>query len=284
MTQPTDRTVLITGCSSGIGEAAAGRLVGSGWDVYATARRPEVLSTLADAGCTTLALDVTDELSMTAAVDAVLDGSGGRIDALVNNAGYSQSGALESIDVEDVRRQFETNVFGLLRLTQLVLPAMREQRSGRIVNIGSMGGKLTFPGAGAYHASKYAVEALSDALRFEVAGFGIRVVLIEPGLITTNFDAKAAAEMAEYAEGEGPYAEFNASVMRSTTDVYDGPMARLGGPPEAVAKVIEKALTKTRPRSRYLVTPSAYGAIATRRMMPDRVWDLAMKSQFPQPR
>ncbi|MDZ5620870.1 oxidoreductase [Nocardioides bizhenqiangii] len=277
------KTVLITGCSSGIGEATAERLVRGGWDVYATARRPETLTALADAGCTTLALDVTDEASMTTAVDAVIDGSG-RIDALVNNAGYSQSGALESVDLDDVRRQFETNVFGLLRLTQLVLPTMREQRSGRIVNIGSMGGKLTFPGGGAYHASKYAVEALSDALRFEVAGFGIRVVLIEPGLITTNFDTKAAAEMSEYLEGDGPYADFNAAVMKNTTEVYDGPMARLGGPPEAVAKVIEKALTKAHPRSRYLVTPSAYGAIASRRMMPDRMWDLAMKSQFPQPK
>ncbi len=283
MTQATNRTVLITGCSSGIGEATAGRLVRGGWDVYATARRPETLSALADAGCTTLALDVTDEGSMTTAVAAVVNGSG-RIDALVNNAGYSQSGALESVDLDDVRRQFETNVFGLLRLTQLVLPTMREQRSGRIVNIGSMGGKLTFPGGGAYHASKYAVEALSDALRFEVAGFGIKVVLIEPGLITTNFDAKAAAEMSEYLEGDGPYADFNAAVMKNTTDVYDGPMAKLGGPPEAVAKVIEKALTKAHPRSRYLVTPSAYGAIVTRRVMPDRAWDLAMKAQFPQPK
>ena len=282
-TTPSKGTVLITGCSSGIGEATAARLVRGGWDVYATARRPETLSALGDAGCTTLALDVTDERSMTTAVGAVVDGSG-RIDALVNNAGYSQSGALEAVDVDDVRRQFETNVFGLLRLTQLVLPAMREQRSGRIVNIGSMGGKLTFPGGGAYHASKYAVEALSDALRFEVAGFGIQVVLIEPGLITTNFDAKAAAEMAEYAEGDGPYSRFNTSVMKTTTGVYDGPMARLGGPPDAVARVIEKALTKKHPRSRYLVTPSAYGAIASRRMMPDRVWDLAMKTQFPQPK
>lgn len=274
------KTVLITGCSSGIGEATAARLVRGGWDVYATARRPETLTALADAGCTTLALDVTDESSMTAAVDAVLDGTG-RIDALVNNAGYSQSGALESVDVDDVRRQFETNVFGLLRLTQLVLPHLREQRSGRIVNIGSMGGKLTFPGAGAYHASKYAVEALSDALRFEVAGFGIKVVLIEPGLITTNFEAAVAAGMPE---GEGPYAAFNAAVMRSTTEAYGGPMAKLGGPPEAVAKVIEKALTKAHPKPRYLVTPSAYGAIAGRRMMPDRVWDMAMKAQFPQPK
>jgi len=280
MTQSMNRTVLITGCSSGIGEATAARLVRKGWDVYATARRPETLSALSDAGCTTLALDVTDEDSMTTAVAAVLDGSG-RIDALVNNAGYSQSGALESVDVDDVRRQFETNVFGLIRLTQLVLPAMREQRSGRIVNIGSMGGKLTFPGGGAYHASKYAVEALSDALRFEVAGFGIKVVLVEPGLITTNFEAAVAAAMPD---GEGPYADFNAAVMRSTTEAYDGPMARLGGPPEAVARTIEKALTKAHPKPRYLVTPSAYGAIASRRIMPDRMWDLAMKSQFPQPR
>ena len=277
MTRPG--TVLITGCSSGIGEAAALRLARGGWDVYATARRPETLSALADAGCTTLALDVTDEASMSAAVEAVLDGAG-RIDALVNNAGYSQSGALESVDVDDVRRQFETNVFGLLRLTQLVLPTMREQRSGRVVNIGSMGGRLTFPGGGAYHASKYAVEALSDALRFEVAGFGIHVVLIEPGLITTKFDEKVAAGMPDF---EGPYASFNEAVLKSTTEAYDGPMARLGGPPEAVARTIEKALTKRRPRARYLVTPSAYGAIATRRLMPDRAWDLAMRSQFPRP-
>jgi NAD(P)-dependent dehydrogenase (short-subunit alcohol dehydrogenase family) len=280
MIRTMTKSVLITGCSSGIGEATAARLVRSGWDVYATARRPETLSALADAGCTTLALDVTDEGSMTSAVDAVLRGAG-KIDALVNNAGYSQSGALESVDVDDVRRQFETNVFGLLRLTQLVLPSMRAQRSGRIVNIGSMGGKLTFPGGGAYHASKYAVEALSDALRFEVAGFGIRVVLIEPGLITTNFEAAVAAGMPS---GEGPYADFNAAVQKSTSEAYDGPMARLGGPPEAVAKTIEKALTKSRPRPRYLGTPSAYGAIMTRRVMPDRAWDLAMKAQFPQPK
>jgi NAD(P)-dependent dehydrogenase (short-subunit alcohol dehydrogenase family) len=283
MIQRMTKTVLITGCSSGIGEATATRLVRGGWDVYATARRPETLSALADAGCATLALDVTDESSMTTAVDAVLEGSG-RIDALVNNAGYSQSGAMESIDLDDVRRQFETNVFGLIRLTQLVLPTMRAQRSGRIVNIGSMGGKLTFPGGGAYHASKYAVEALSDALRFEVAGFGIRVVLVEPGLITTNFEGAAATAMADYLGGDGPYADFNAAVLKSTTEVYSGPMAKLGGPPDAVAKTIEKALKKKHPKPRYLVTPSAYGAIASRRMMPDRMWDLAMKSQFPQPK
>ncbi|HVK26941.1 MAG TPA: SDR family NAD(P)-dependent oxidoreductase [Nocardioides sp.] len=273
------KTVLITGCSSGIGAATASRLLASGWEVWASARRPETLADLASAGCRTVALDVTDEGSMATAVDAVLDGSG-RLDALVNNAGYSQSGALESLDVADVRRQFETNVFGLLRLTQLVLPAMREQRSGRIVNIGSMGGKLTFPGGGAYHASKYAVEALSDALRFEVAGFGIKVVLIEPGLITTNFEAAVAAGMPT---GEGPYAAFNEQVQAATTEAYDGPMARFGGPPEAVAKVIEKALTKASPKPRYTVTISAPAAMAARKVLGDRGWDLAMRTQFPRP-
>ncbi|MCX6400534.1 MAG: SDR family NAD(P)-dependent oxidoreductase [Propionibacteriales bacterium] len=272
-------SVLITGCSSGIGAATAARLVSRGWDVWATARRPEVLADLEAAGCHTLALDVTDEESMVTAVDTVLDRAG-RIDALVNNAGYSQSGALESLDVADVRRQFETNVFGLIRLTQLVLPGMRAQGSGRIVNIGSMGGKLTFPGGGAYHASKYAVEALSDALRYEVAGFGVKVVLIEPGLITTNFEAAVAAGMPT---GDGPYATFNETVQTSTTDVYNGPMAKFGGPPEAVAKVIEKALTKASPKPRYTVTISAPAAIAARKVLGDRGWDLAMRTQFPRP-
>lgn len=274
------KTVLITGCSSGIGAATAARLARSGWDVWATARRPETLTELADAGCRTLALDVTDEASMASAVATVREVSG-RIDGLVNNAGYSQSGALESLDVADVRRQFETNVFGLLRLTQLVLPTMREQRSGRVVNIGSMGGKLTFPGGGAYHASKYAVEALSDALRYEVAGFGIRVVLIEPGLITTSFEAAVAAGMPT---GEGPYQEFNAHVQAATAAAYDGPMVRFGGPPEAVAAVIEKALTKARPKPRYTVTVSAPAAMAARKVLGDRGWDLAMRAQFPRPR
>ncbi|HJR89577.1 MAG TPA: SDR family NAD(P)-dependent oxidoreductase [Aeromicrobium sp.] len=274
----TTRTVLITGCSSGIGKATAERLARNGWTVYATARRPETLAELT--GCKHLALDVTDDASMSGAVDAVL-AEAGQIDALVNNAGYSLSGAVETLDVDDIRREFETNVFGLVRLSQLVLPAMRSQGRGRIVNIGSMGGKLTFPGGGAYHASKYAVEAFSDALRYEVSGFGIHVVLIEPGLITTNFDEAALSSMD--LETEGPYARFNRAVAKATTDAYAGPMARFGGPPEAVAKVVEKALTKSHPKPRYTVTLSAPASIATRKMLGDRGWDLAMRSQFPRP-
>jgi NAD(P)-dependent dehydrogenase (short-subunit alcohol dehydrogenase family) len=278
MPTSSGRTVLITGCSSGIGKATAARLARSGWDVWATARRPETLAELT--GCRPLALDVTDEASMQAAVDTVLAESG-HVDALVNNAGYSLSGAVESLDVNEIRREFETNVFGLIRLTQLVLPSMRERRAGRIVNIGSMGGKLTFPGGGAYHASKYAVEAFSDALRFEVGGFGVQVVLIEPGLITTNFEEAALATMDT--ESESPYKAFNQAVAKATSDAYGGPMAKLGGPPEAVAKVIEKALTKSRPKPRYTVTASAPASIGMRHVLGDRGWDLAMRAQFPRP-
>ncbi len=275
------KTVLITGCSSGIGQATAARLARGGWTVYATARQPATLAPLEDAGCRTLALDVTDEASMAAAVETVLSESG-RIDALVNNAGYSLSGAAETRDLADVRRQFETNVFGLLRLTQLVLPTMRDQRDGRVVNLSSMGGRLVFPGGGAYHATKFAVEAFSDAMRFEVAGFGVKVIIIEPGLITTNFDQAAVSSMD--LEAAGPYAEFNRTVASATEDVYRGQMKRMGGPPDAVAKVIEKALTARRPRTRYTVTPSATMSIMTRRLLPDRLWDAAMRTTFKQPK
>jgi len=276
------KTAIITGCSSGIGQATAARLGRrDDWTVYATARRPETLAELESAGCRTLALDVTDEASMVAAVEAVTRESG-RIDALVNNAGYSQSGATETLNVDDVRRQFETNVFGLLRLSQLVLPTMRAQRDGRIVNISSMGGRLVFPGGGAYHATKFAVEAFSDAMRFEVAGFGIKVIIIEPGLITTSFDQTAVGSMD--LDAGGPYSEFNRTVASATQDVYKGPMKRLGGPPESVAKVIEKSLDARRPRTRYTVTPSATMALATRRLMTDRMWDRAMRTSFKQPR
>ncbi len=275
------KTVIITGCSSGIGQATAARLAKGDWTVYATARKPETLAGLESAGCRTLALDVTDEASMVAAVDAVTTESG-QIDALVNNAGYSQSGATETLDVDDVRRQFETNVFGLLRLSQLVLPTMRKQGDGRIVNISSMGGKLVFPGGGAYHATKYAVEAFSDALRFEVAGFGIKVVIIEPGLITSNFDQAAVGSMD--LDDNGPYGTFNQTVASATSDIYKGPMRYFGGSPDAVAKVIEKVLEARRPRPRYKVTASAKVALASRSLMTDRMWDRAMRSQFPQPR
>jgi NAD(P)-dependent dehydrogenase (short-subunit alcohol dehydrogenase family) len=278
------KAVLVTGCSSGIGRATALRLAGAGWKVYATARRPESIADLRDAGCETLALDVTDEQSMQAAVGAV-EQAEGAIGVLVNNAGYSQSGAIETVPLEAVRRQFETNVFGLVRLTQLVLPKMREQRWGKIVNVGSMGGRLSFPGGGHYHATKHAVEAISDAMRFELRGFGIDVILLEPGLITTEFGEAATASMADTAiAGDDPYATFNTTVGAVTKGAYEGPMKLLGGGPDRVAKTIERAIKRRNPPARITITPSAKLTIAMRRLMPDRAWDAMMRQQFPQPR
>lgn len=281
MPEPS-RAVLITGCSSGIGRATAELLAEQAWTVYATARRPETLADLERKGCRTLALDVTDEASMHSAVAAVTE-EHGAVGVLVNNAGYSQSGAVESVPMEQVRAQFETNVFGLLRMCQLVLPGMRSQGWGKLVNISSMGGRLTFPGGGLYHASKYAVEALSDALRFEVRGFGVDVIVIEPGLIVTQFGQVAAGSVRAVADG-GAYAEFNQKVAQVTEDAYHGPMAKLGAGPDAVARTIADALTARRPKARYPVTLSARLLMRQRRLMPDRLWDRVMRSQFPQPR
>jgi len=276
------KAVLITGCSSGIGEATARRLAKAGWTVYATARRPESIEHLAGEGCRTLALDVTDENSMQAAVAEVARAEGA-VGVLINNAGYSQGGALEQIPPETVRRQFETNVFGAVRMAQLVLPGMRAQRWGKIVNIGSMGGRLTFPGGGLYHATKYALEAISDALRFEVRGFGVDVVLVEPGLIVTDFAKNAVTASSETA-ADGPYRDFDAKVAALTVGAYEGPMRHLGGGPDVVAKAIERALTRRRAPTRVPVTASARMTILQRKLTPDRVWDAMMRTQFPQPR
>jgi NAD(P)-dependent dehydrogenase (short-subunit alcohol dehydrogenase family) len=279
----TSKAVLVTGCSSGIGRATAEHLAGKGWTVYATARRPESIADLQEKGCRTLALDVTDEASMAAAVGAVEEAEGA-VGVLVNNAGYSQSGAVEDVPLDVVRRQFETNVFGLVRMCQLALPGMRRQGWGKIVNVSSMGGRLVFPGGGFYHGTKYAVEAISDALRFEVAGFGVDVSIIEPGLIRTSFGDTAAHGVDEATSSDGPYAEFNAAVAKSTREAYeDGALAKLGGGPETVARAIEKAISRRRPKTRYKVTPSARMALATRRLLPDRGWDAFLRAQFPSP-
>ena len=272
--------VLVTGCSSGIGQATADRLARNGWTVYASARRLESMTELEAAGCRLLRLDVTDDDSMRAAVEEI-ERAEGAVGALVNNAGYSLSGAVESIALEDARRQFETNVFGLARLTQLVLPAMRRQGTGRIVNVSSMGGRLTFPGGGWYHASKHAVEALSDALRFEVQGFGIDVVVIEPGLVRTDFAETAVGSIPV---DDGPYSRFNAAVGAATVGVYNGFFGRrLGGGPDTVAQAIERALSAKRPRTRYRVTASAKLILTLRRLLTDRTWDAIIRRSYPTP-
>jgi NAD(P)-dependent dehydrogenase (short-subunit alcohol dehydrogenase family) len=273
------KAVLITGCSTGIGRATAERLAAGGWKVYATARRLESIADLGEKGCETLALDVTDEASMEAAVQHVEEAEGA-VGVLINNAGYSQSGAVETVPMDEVRRQFETNVFGLVRMCQLVLPKMRGQGWGKIVNLSSMGGRLVFPGGGFYHATKYAVEAISDAMRFEVRSFGVDVILIEPGLIKTEFGETAHKAVADH---DGDYAEFNKAVGEATAGAYEGPTMRLGGGPDAVARKIEKAISKRRPKTRYPVTASARILLTQRALLPDRGWDAFVSTQFPRP-
>jgi NAD(P)-dependent dehydrogenase (short-subunit alcohol dehydrogenase family) len=283
MAQTISRAVLITGCSSGIGQATAQRLATHGWTVYATARHLEEIADLEQAGCHLLQLDVTDEASMQEAV-ATVERAEGAVGVLINNAGYSQSGAIESVPLDLVRRQFETNVFGLMRLTQLVLPGMRHQRWGKIVTLSSIGGRLTFPGGGYYHASKFAVEAFTAVLRYEVARFGIDAVLIEPGFIRTHFGETAVATVGSSTAVDDPYRVFNEAVVKATKEIYErGPLARLGGRPEDVAHTIERAITSRRPKTRYLVTPSAFLLIALWRVLPDRLWDRFLRTQYPQP-
>ena len=280
-------SVLITGCSSGIGQAAALALHEAGRTVVATARNPGTLSGLAGRGLRTLALDVTDESSMRAAVDAA-----GPIDVLVNNAGYGLYGTVEQLPMAEIRRQFETNFFGLVRLTQLVLPGMRAAGGGRILNVSSMGGRATLPGGAFYHASKYAVEALSDALRMEVAQFGIDVVLIEPGPVRTPWNDVAAGTVAASTvaasaagsngngNGADPYAGFKDAVTAAFSTATDGPLARFSSSADDIAKVITRAVTVRRPRTRYLINPVARTTVTLRRWLPDRAYDAVLRRQY----
>jgi NAD(P)-dependent dehydrogenase (short-subunit alcohol dehydrogenase family) len=278
------KVVLVTGCSSGIGKATAIRLAKAGKKVVATARKVEALQDCVAAGCAVVSLDVNDEASMTAAV-AQIEREHGVVGALVNNAGYSQSGAVESLPMDKLRRQFETNVFGLVRMVQLCAPGMCAQGYGRIVNIGSMGGRFTLPGGGAYHATKWAVESLTDALRFELAGFGVDVVLIQPGIIRTGFAEAVSQQMAPPSATPGPYDAFNGTVEKVTLEAYEkGPLGRYaGGDPGDVARVVETALDADRPRTRYLVTPSAHVMVTLRGWMSDRMWDRFLAGTYPAP-
>ena len=277
----TSKAVLVTGSSSGIGRATALHLASSGWTVYASARRPESVTDLKEKGCRIVQLDVTDEDSMVAAVRSI-ESEHGAVGVLVNNAGYGQGGPVEEVPIDDMRRQFETNFFGLARLTQLVLPGMRKQRWGKIVNVSSMGGKLTLPGGGVYHATKHAVEALSDALRFEVKHFGIDVVVIEPGVIKTGFGDVNVGSI-DLGDPDGPYAEFNQGVARLVAGAYS-PKARGMGTSEGVAKVIERAISARRPRTRYVYPAMGRALITARRLLPDRAFDLVLRSRYPAPK
>lgn len=274
MTAPV---ALVTGASSGIGAATARTLQSLGHVVHGAARRTDRLADLETEGIHPLALDVTDEASLQAGVAAVLEHSG-RIDVLVNNAGYGSYGAIEDVDPAEAQRQFDVNVFGAMRLTQLVLPDMRARRSGTVVNISSMGGRFHTPLGGWYHATKFALEALSDALRVEVAPFGIDVVVIEPGGIATEW-ADIAADHLEETSGSGPYADQAAAVsqtLRRSTDRDSSP--------QVVADAIARAVSAQRPRTRYAVGFGAKPLIAARRVLPDRAFDALVSRAMGLPR
>ncbi len=269
------RTALVTGASSGIGEDTARRLQALGYVVYGAARRTDRLQALATDGIRPLTMDVTDDASMTTGVNRILEETG-RIDVLVNNAGYGSHGAIEDVPIDEARRQFEVNVFGLARLTQLVSPHMRAQGSGTIINISSIGGRLTTPLGGWYHATKYAVEALSDALRMELRPFGIDVVVVEPGAIRTAWWSIAADHLEATAEGSAYADQIRAvaGAMRSESN------QRRFSPPVVIARTVGKIITARRPRPRYAVGFMAGPLIAARRVLPDRAFDQLIGAAF----
>jgi short-subunit dehydrogenase len=262
-------TALVTGASSGIGADTALHLKALGFTVYGAARRVERMTSLGEQGVHILKMDVTDDASMVAGIETIIADTG-RIDVLVNNAGYGSYGALEDVPMSEAKYQFEVNVFGLARLTQLVLPHMRKQRGGYIVNVSSVGGKIYEPLGSWYHATKFAVEGLSDSLRLELKPFGIHVVVIEPGAIKTEWSGIAADGLVK-TSGEGAYAEQarNGAAVLSMADGND----RLVSPPSVIAKAIGRAVTSRRPKTRYAVGGGAKPVLFLRSILSDRAFD-----------
>ena len=263
---------LVTGGSSGIGEATARKLAAGGFTVYAAARRVQRMQPLTELGIRPLAMDITDDASIQAGVANIIDEQS-RIDVLVNNAGYGSYGALEDVPMDEARAQMEVNVFGAARLTQLVLPHMRAQRSGTIVNVTSMGGKIYTPLGAWYHATKFALEAISDCLRMEVKPFGINVVVIEPGGIRTEWPG-IAAEKVRAVSGTGPYAPQGNAVAQS---LVSESTQRRSSPPELIAKTIAKTVTARRPKTRYAVGYGAKPIIFMHDVLPDRAFDALIR-------
>lgn len=262
------KCVLITGCSSGIGRATAQAFLEEDWQVVATARNTDDIANLAEAGCTTLELDVTEPDQVARVVEETVD-IGGAIDCLVNNAGYAQMGPIEDVSTLDLHRQFDVNVYGPHRLARAALPHMRAQGEGRIVNVSSILGRLSFAGTGPYSGSKHALEAMSDSLRAEVEEFGIEVVLIEPGTVETEFVERTDDELPEN----------RTPAYETLYEIYDDAQLIGGGGPLAlepveVADAIVEAGTAREPPARYPVGPMAqYGSYA--RFLPDRLRDAA---------
>ncbi|WP_105619644.1 oxidoreductase [Vallitalea okinawensis] len=266
------KVALVTGASSGIGFDAAIDLKDKGFIVYGAARRMEKLKALESKGVKIIQLDVTNEESMTNCVEKITKMEG-RIDVLVNNAGYGSFGAIEDVPMEEARRQIEVNIFGLARMTQLVLPYMRRNKFGRIINISSMGGKMYSSFGGWYHATKFAVEALSDCMRMEVKEFGIDVVLIEPGIIKTDWGTIAADNL-EKASMSGAYRKRASKAAASMRKNYGG---KNPSNPKIIANAIVKGATANKPKTRYLIGFGAKPMVFLRRILSDRMFDNIME-------
>lgn len=267
------KTVLITGCSSGIGRATARAFLEEDWRVYATARNPADIQSLGDDGCQIATLDVTEQDDVDRVVDRIIDEEG-HISALVNNAGYGQFGPIEDVPTEQVHRQFDVNVYGPHRLTRAVLPHMRKQGDGTIVNVSSVAGRVSFPGGGVYSGSKFAVEAMTDALRNEVAEYDIDAVVVEPGPVRTNFSDRVEDEVS--GEDDIPGIE-RSGAYQSFYDLFEDTKA-IGGdgpgsiPPERVAEDIVDAASSTKPKARY--QPGTVARLSTfARFLPDAWFD-----------
>jgi NAD(P)-dependent dehydrogenase (short-subunit alcohol dehydrogenase family) len=265
------RIALVTGASAGIGKATTRRLLADGYTVYAAARRVEQMRDLEQAGAIVLAMDITRDADVVAAVERIQRDHGG-VDVLVNNAGYAVFGPVEQVTIAEARRQFEVNIFGLARLTQLILPSMRAKRAGKIINVSSMGGKIYTPLGAWYHATKHALEGWSDCLRLEVAQFGIDVVIIEPGAIKTEF-GDVATEGLNARAAAGPYAPLVDSMQAGTSKAYDK-----ASPPELIADTIAKAARAQRPRTRYIAGYMARPVMLLRKLVSDRTFDKLVMS------
>ncbi|WP_458109253.1 oxidoreductase [Arthrobacter sp. R3-55] len=265
------RVALVTGASTGIGFDTAIALRDAGFTVYAGARRLEKMEPLKGHGITVLSLDVTSEESMATAV-ALVEEAHGHLDVLVNNAGYGSYGSLEEVPLAEGRRQLEVNVMGLARMTQLVIPGMRRVRSGRIINVTSIGGKIYEPLGSWYHASKFAVEGMSDSLRLELTPHGIDVVIVEPSGTNSEWGT-IAGEGLLATSGDGPYQQ-QAHVVAAALASTSGEGHVLSTPARVVANVIVRAATAKRPRTRYPVGRGAWSVLALRKFLPDRAFDV----------
>jgi len=269
------KTALVTGASSGMGKSIAKRLIQDGYQVYAAARSVEKMADLAKLGAQPLRIDVSRDEEIVAGVNIILAQTGG-VDVLVNNAGFGLYGPVEEIPLAEARYQFEVNLFGAARLTQLLLPAMRDRKAGTIVNITSMGGKIYTVLGAWYHATKHALEGWSDSLRLEVEPFGIRVVIIEPGLVETGFGDAGQQGMAERSRN-GPYEKIANGVVKSMQTSYGH---NRGTSPDVIADTVSKAVASSRPRTRYAVGAYAKPMIFIRKWLGDRIFDRLIKSQM----